>query len=105
MKAEDKTPGRFYCNFKVHKNHIENEAPPVRPITSGSGSLTEGIATYVEYHLKEISTLHDNYIQDKPHFLRMIEDINKKKIIKHNTLLVTYDVGILFIAKLQIKPK
>ena len=26
-----------------------NQAPPVGPITSGSGSLTEGIATYVEH--------------------------------------------------------
>ena len=46
MSVESKGPGRFYCNFKVHKTHDHMQTPPVRPITSGSGSLTEGIATY-----------------------------------------------------------
>ena len=37
MIADEKGPGRFYCNFKVHKPHEPNKAPPERPITSGSG--------------------------------------------------------------------
>ena len=35
MTAADKEPGRFYCNFKVHKQHNHNEKPPERPIISG----------------------------------------------------------------------
>ena len=35
MCVDDKSPGRFYCNFKVHKPHAHNKAPPVRPILSG----------------------------------------------------------------------
>ena len=41
MNAEDKKAGRFYCNFKVHKQH--KHLPPPRPIVSGSGSITENI--------------------------------------------------------------
>ena len=47
MVSDDKTPGRFYCNFKVHKQH--EHIPPPRPLTSGSGSITEDIGTFVEY--------------------------------------------------------
>ena len=59
MNAEGKEAGRFYCDFKVHKGHKYMEAPPVRPIISGSGSVTEGIGTFVNHHLKEIGTNHE----------------------------------------------
>ena len=52
MKPDEKGPGRFYCNFKVHKPHIYKTAPPVRPITSQSGSICEKIVTFVEHHIK-----------------------------------------------------
>ena len=64
MNPEGKGAGRFYCNHKVHKEHDHNRAPPVRPITSQSGSVCEGIATYVEHHVKHMATEHDTYIQD-----------------------------------------
>ena len=66
MIPDDKTPGKFYSNFKVHKTHIPMKAPPVRPINSGSGSLTEGIATFVEHHIKQSATSHSAYLQDTP---------------------------------------
>ena len=69
MIATDKEPGRFYCNFKVHKPHEPNKAPPERPIISGSGSITEGIGEYVHYQIKDLGTQHDSYIQDTPDFL------------------------------------
>ena len=37
MIPEEKGPGCFYCNFKVHKPNIYKTAPPERPITSQSG--------------------------------------------------------------------
>ena len=77
MSGKEKTPGRFYANFKVHKPHNHKEAPPVRTIISGSGSITEGITTFVEYHLKESAVTHETYIQDTPDFLRHIAEINK----------------------------
>ena len=63
MIADDKMPGKFYSNFKVHKPDI-----PVRPILSGCGSITEGLATYVEYHTCNIANTHDTYLQDTPDF-------------------------------------
>ena len=77
MIANDKEPGRFYCNFKIHKQHETNKAPPERPIISGSGSITEGIGEYVNFHIKEIGSKHDSYIQDTPDFLRIIKNINE----------------------------
>ena len=58
MSAEERMPGRIYCNFKVHKKHEHMKLPPVRSITSGSDSLTEVIASYVEHHIQHISTTH-----------------------------------------------
>ena len=96
MSADDKNPGKFYSNFKVHKPHTHGEAPPVRPIVSGSGSLTEGIATYVEHFIKESSTYHDTYLQDTCDFLREIERINKGPKLNKGALLATLDVEALF---------
>ena len=51
MNPIAKNVGRFYCNFKIHQPHEENTAPPVRPIVSGSGSITENIGKFVQHHL------------------------------------------------------
>ena len=96
MIATDKEPGMFYCYFKVHKPHEPNKAPPERPIISGSGIITEGIAEYVHYHIKYLVTQHDSYIQDTPAFLRMIEKINQGTKLKLNVLIATMDVSALF---------
>ena len=96
MKPFEKTPGKFYCTFKVHKPHIENKAPPERPIISGSGSLTENPSLFVEYHLKDLTTKHDTYIQDTPDFLRKIEKINQEDKLPINALLVAINITGLF---------
>ena len=54
MDPCDKTASRFYCNLKIHKPH--EDIPPVRPIISGSGSITENIGVFVEHHINKIST-------------------------------------------------
>ena len=41
MNADNKKPGRLYCNFKEHE-HL----PPPRPIISGSGSITENVEIF-----------------------------------------------------------
>ena len=92
MNPEDKTPSKFYCNFKVHKNHKEMEAPPVRPIISGSGSITENISLFIEHHIKDISTKHMSYLQDTPHFLRIIDKLNQGKKLPNNAMIVTADI-------------
>ena len=96
MKPTEKTPGKFYCTFKVHKPHPENRAPPERPIISGSGSITENPSLFVEHHLKDLATKHDTYIQDTQDFLRKIEKINQEGRLPTNALLVTLEITGLF---------
>ena len=41
-------PAKFYCTFKVHKEHQPPQCPPVRPIISASGSAFENIGKYTQ---------------------------------------------------------
>ena len=76
--------------------HEHKKTPPVRPITSGSGSLTEGIATFVQSHIKNISTKHQSYLKDTPDFLRLLENINKGLKLDKQAILATLNVDGLF---------
>ena len=92
MSPKNKDPSVFYCNFKVHKETNHNNIPPVRPIISGSGSITENISLYVEHHIKEASMKHPSYLQDTPHFLRVVHKINSGRKLPNNSFLVTADI-------------
>ena len=94
MNADDMKAGRFYCNFKVHKEHIH--IPPPRPITSGSGSIIENIGKYLAYHIKHTATKHKTYIEDTPNCLRVIDQINKGSKLHPKTMIATFDVIGLF---------
>ena len=96
MKTDDKKAAKFYCNFKVHKEHEAMETPPPRPIISGSGSIIEGIGYYVEHHIKNLSNTHHSYIQDSPDFLRVINKVNEGPKLLENTILVVFDVKALY---------
>ena len=87
-----KKPARFYCLSKVHKKHTPPEPPPVRPIISGSGSITENIGIYLEHHIKKIATTNKSYLKDTPHLLRLIEKINNGPKLASNTILATTDI-------------
>ena len=90
MDPSDKNPSKFYCNMKIHKAH--EDIPPVRPIVSGLGSITENIGVYVEHHINKISTTHTSYLQDTPHFLRIINKINSGPKLQQNSMAVTTDI-------------
>ena len=96
MDPKDRVPGRFYCTFKVHKDHKEGEAPPERPIISGSNSITENASLFVEHHIKELGNKHESFLKDTPHFLREIEMINEEQKLPKNAILVTMDVSALY---------
>ena len=96
MLADDKEAAKFYCTFKVHKKHEPMTAPPPRPIVSGSGSVTENVATFVEYHIKDIAKEHKSYLQDTPDFLRHIEKVNNGPGLEDDHILVTWDVVGLY---------
>ena len=57
MIADDREAAKFYCTFKVHKKHEPMTAPPPRPIVSGSGSVTENIAAFVDHHIKDKNSI------------------------------------------------
>ena len=95
MDPKNRVPGRFYCTFKVHKNHKEGKAPPERPIVSGSNSFTENASLFVEHHIKELATKHVSYLKDTPDFLRQIQFINKEDL-PANAILVTMDDSALY---------
>ena len=77
MNPECKDQAKFYCNFKVHKTKDHNTIPPVRPIISASGGITENISLYLEHHIKDLSMMHPSYFQDTPHLLRVFDKINQ----------------------------
>ena len=62
MKPDEKTAARFYCTFKVHKEHEVGKAPPVRPIISGNGSVTENISAFVDHHIKLLAIQHFSFL-------------------------------------------
>ena len=64
MNPNLKELAKLVMPFKVHKPHDSLTAPPPRPIISGSGSISENIAVYVEHNLKHIAAKHSTYIQD-----------------------------------------
>ena len=92
MDPSEKNISKFYMNFKVHKPHTPMSTPPPRPIISGSGSMTENIGIYVDHNLKHMANKHESYLQDTPHFLRIIDEINTGQELPENALLVTMDV-------------
>ena len=94
MCPDSKTMSKFYCNFKVHKEY--EHIPPVRPIISGSGSLLENPSKFVDYHIKDLATKHETFLEDTQDFLRKVEELNKKVILPENALLVTIDIIGLF---------
>ena len=92
MNPHNKDPAKFYCNFKVHKETNHDNIPPVRPIISGSGSITENISLYVEHYIKESSVKHPSYLQDTPHFLRVLHKLNSGPKLSEKSMLVTADI-------------
>jgi hypothetical protein len=96
MLADDKDAAKFYCTFKVHKKHEPMTAPPPRPIISGSGSVTENTAAYVEFHIKDVAKEHRSYLQDTPDFLRYIDKLNQGPALEDDQILVTWDVVGLY---------
>ena len=58
MISDDKEAAKFYCTSKLHKKHEPMTAPPSRPIVNGSASVTENIAAFVQYYIKDISKKH-----------------------------------------------
>ena len=86
----------FTVPLKQTKKYIPCTPPPVRPIISASGSITDNIGLFVEYHLKHLANKHDSFLQDTPDFLRQIQIFNDEQILPQNAIIVTMDVTSLY---------
>lgn len=96
MDPSDKKAAKFYSIYKVHKEVPEGLIPPLRPIISNCGSITENIGVFVQHHIKQFSKLHPSFLEDSPDFLRTIEDFNRTVTLEEGDLLVTIDVAALY---------
>ncbi|XP_062836681.1 uncharacterized protein LOC134298951 [Anolis carolinensis] len=79
----------FYILPKIHKGIIP---PPGRPIISGSSSVLEPVAKYLDSFCQPFVPLCDSYIKDTKHFINIVENLN----IEEDSILVTIDVTSLY---------
>ena len=96
LDPNSKGCARFYQIFKVHKPHPPGATPPGRPIVSGNGSMTENLSKYVNYHIKNFVDKIPAYLEDTPHFLRILEQENEIGPPLEDVILVTIDVSSLY---------
>ncbi len=78
MIPSESKPGRLCELAKDHKDY--DHIPPFGPIVSGSGSLTENISKFVDFHAKSLVTNLPSFIEDTPDLLETIEDLKQKQI-------------------------
>ena len=79
----------IYSLPKIHKHPTE---PPLRPIVSGRGSLTEPLSKYVDFFLKD-------FLKDLPAYLGDTKDVLNclsNCTLNQNTMLVSLDVENLY---------
>ena len=63
---------------------------------SGNGSITENLSKYVNHHIKPFVDKLPAYLEDTPHFLRILEEENEIGPALKNEILVTIDVSSLY---------
>ena len=95
--TDEPAEARAYGMPKVHKGVVEGRnLPPLRLVISGCGSNTENISHYVNHITKDIPSKMESFIQDTPHFLRLLEEENAKCDLPDNAFLVSIDVVGLY---------
>ncbi|XP_043942723.1 regulator of G-protein signaling protein-like [Protopterus annectens] len=77
---------------KVHKSLTD---PPLRPIVSGRGWVTENISIWLEVFLKPYVASMKHILVDTGHFLTLIGSIKQEELLG-DYLMVTLDINNLF---------
>ena len=78
-------PATIYANPKTNK-----DGWPLHHIISCCGTAIENVAKWIEVHLRHLAKIHPTYIEDTRHFLKRIEEINKKYApLPPTTLLIS----------------
>ena len=99
MKAMDppEKVGRLYGLVKVHKPVKEGHTlPPLRPVVSGSGCVTEKISEFIDLCIKDQVKKIPSFIEDSPDILRQIQKENEKGPQDKSAFPVTVDVSGLY---------
>ena len=87
IKADYCKPGTMYVLIKTHK-----ENNPIRIITSGYGTATEYLPTFVEKYLyKEVNKI-DSRTKDTLDILNIIDMIICCNILTVDSVLVNFDI-------------
>uniref|UniRef100_A0A803TWT5 Reverse transcriptase domain-containing protein n=1 Tax=Anolis carolinensis TaxID=28377 RepID=A0A803TWT5_ANOCA len=79
----------FYVLPKIHKGIFP---PPGRPIVSGTSSILEPLAQFLDHHLQPFVPLSQSYIKDTKHFINIIETLS----IPPQAVLMTSDITSLY---------
>ena len=91
MVPPEPCAARAYAMPKAHKEIQEGKTlPPVRLVISGCGSNTEMVSHFVDHYSKDIPTKLPSYIQDTPHLLRILNDLNAAGAQPEEAFPVTY---------------
>jgi hypothetical protein len=88
---------RAYGMPKAHKEIPEGKTlPPLRLVISGCGSTTENSSAFVDFYCKEIPSKLPSFIQDTPHILRILDELNSRGCQPDEAIPVTIDVVGLY---------
>ena len=91
------SPAKLYGNPKAHKDPREDLGiPPLREIVSCSGSNTEGLGKLVDSITRPVDEACDSFLQDTPHLLRLIEELNATGPQPAGTIIFSLDVVALY---------
>ena len=89
-------PGRYYGLPKLHKSRkswpARQNIPPLRPIVSASGTITENISHWIDQQSKQEVRKLDSYVEDTRYLLEIIQEENRRGPQPPGTVPVTLDV-------------
>ena len=91
-----KTPGRLYGLPKCHKEIKNGPLPPLRPIISNSGAVTEQISQFVDTHARAEVRKLESYVEDTPDLLRQFELENSIGPQPPGSFPVTIDISNMY---------
>ena len=80
-------PPKFYGLPKIHKKDM-----PFRPIVSGNGSVTEGVAKHLAKVLNSVKGKNKHAIKNSDDFVQRVSDLEVPPGLK----MVSFDVSALF---------
>ena len=96
MLSDQANPGRYCGLDKSHKEKdsrpVGQHIPPLSPVVSASGSVSEGISHWVDEQVKKL----DSYLEDTRHVLDVIREENSRGPQPPGTIPVTLDIGGMY---------